>query len=209
MQVILFEHVDKLGMQGDVVNVANGHFRNYLGPHSIAVEATAVNLKRHESKRKKLQLEAERQRGVAEELATQISTIEMEFERRASENDRLYGSVQDHEILEVINSKGFTLERRQIIMREPLKEVGVFAIKIRLIGDVMAEVKVTVIAEGAAERAAEEARQAEERAAAKAARLAEAEAAGETTEDAEATTEEATEEAPVEVAAEEADQPEA
>lgn len=151
MQVILFENVEKLGMQGDVVSVADGHFRNYLGPRNIAVEASEYNLRRLEAKRKKLQLEAERQRGEAEQLAEQINQIALEYERRASENDRLYGSVQDHEILADINEKGFNLERRQILLPEPIKTLGEHTIRIRLIGDVTAEIKVTVNAEGAEE----------------------------------------------------------
>ncbi len=88
MQVILFENVERLGMQGDVVNVANGYYRNFLAPKGVAIEATDGNLRRLEAKRKKLQVEAEKQRNDAEAIAERMKDVKLEFIRRATHERR-------------------------------------------------------------------------------------------------------------------------
>ena len=98
MQVILFENIDRLGMKGDVVNVANGYYRNYLGPRSMAVEATPANLKRLEAKRRQLQAEAEKQRQEAEGFARQLAQAPIKFVRKSPDGEKLFGSVSAHEI---------------------------------------------------------------------------------------------------------------
>jgi large subunit ribosomal protein L9 len=150
MQVILFKNIERLGMQGDVVNVASGYFRNYLGPRGIALEATATNLGRLEIKRKKLHEEAQRQVNEAGDLAKRLSGVPIKFVMKATDNERLFGSVADHDILEKLNQAGFAIERRQIILREPIKTVGTHNVKIKLVGHVEGQVTVVVEAEGLA-----------------------------------------------------------
>lgn len=147
MQVILFENIDKLGMQGEVVNVADGFYRNFLGPQAKAVEATGHNLRRLEAKRKKLQVEAERQLGDARTVAARLEEVSLTYVRRAADNGKLYGSVQAHEIIESLTELGFAIERRQIVLKDALKTTGDHPVRIRVIGNVEATVKVLVEAE--------------------------------------------------------------
>jgi len=151
MQVILFENIDRLGMQGDVVNVANGYYRNFLGPRNLAVEASASNLKRLEAKRRKLKGEADKQRQEADGFSRQLAAARLHFVRKSSDGEKLFGSVHDHEIHEQLVEQGFNLDRRQILLREPLKTTGTHTVKIRLIGHLEAQVKVVIEAEAMAE----------------------------------------------------------
>jgi large subunit ribosomal protein L9 len=144
MQVILFENVDRLGMKGDVVNVADGYYRNFLGPRGVALEASDANLKRLESKRRKLKGEADRQRQEADGFSRQLAAARVHFIRKSPDGEKLFGSVHDHEIHEQLTAQGFNLERRQIVLREPLKTCGVHTVKIRLVGHLEAHVKVVI-----------------------------------------------------------------
>ena len=145
MQVILFQNIEKLGIQGDVVNVANGYYRNYL----IAVEASEGNLKRLELKRKRLHEEAERQMNAAEGVAEQLRKVELTYVMRANVEKKLFGSVQDHDIHEKLVEAGFDqIERRQIMLSEPIKVLGEHKVKVRLHSHVVAEIKVIVLPEG-------------------------------------------------------------
>lgn len=166
MQVILFQNIEKLGMQGEVVNVANGYYRNYLGPRGIAVAATTGNLKRLELKLKRLSEEASTQFSAAESVAANLSKVELTFVMRANEEKKLFGSVQDHDILAKLVEAGFDdLERRQIMMSEPIKILGEHTVKVKLHSHVAATLTVSVLpevdeaeeAEAAPEAPAEEA----------------------------------------------------
>lgn len=148
MQVILFQPIEKLGLQGDVVNVAPGYYRNYLGPRGIAIEATAGNLKRLELKRKKLKAEAEKQVAGAREFAGRLNGTALEFIMKATSGNRLFGSIHDHEIAEELKKQGFDISRRQVLLSEPLKTVGKHDVKIRLLGNVEAHIFVTITPEG-------------------------------------------------------------
>lgn len=149
MQVILFKNVERLGMQGDVVNVASGYFRNYLGPRGIAIEASESTLSRLEVKRKKMRAEAERQVGEASALAKQLKEVALKFVMKTTpDGSRLFGSVSAADIAEKLVALGYnTIERRQISLHEPIKNVGTQAVKIKMLGGVEAQVAVTVEAE--------------------------------------------------------------
>ena len=144
MQVVLFENIDKLGMQGDVVNVAKGYFRNYLGPRGVAVEASEANLKRLDAKRKKLMVAAEAQRGEAQTLSDRLAAAELNFKMKTIDGKKLFGSVHDREIVEQLVEQGFEIERRQVALVEPIKSVGVHDVRVKLVGQIEARVKVTV-----------------------------------------------------------------
>jgi large subunit ribosomal protein L9 len=180
MQVILFENIERLGMQGDVVNVAPGYYRNYLGPRGVAVEATARALSRLELKRKKLQAEAEKQLAGARDLSSRLNDVVLKFVMKATDGTKLFGSVSASEIVEQLKLQGHEVERRQIQLKDPIKLTGKYDIKVRMVGSVEAHVKVIVEAEGAAEA---EAKAAADKAAAEA-KAAEAKAAAEAPADA-------------------------
>ncbi len=156
MQVVLFENIDKLGMQGDVVNVAKGYFRNYLGPRGVAVEASEANLKRLDAKRKKLMIAAEAQRGEAQTLSDRLAAAELNFKMKTIDGKKLFGSVHDREIVELLVEQGFEIERRQVALVEPIKSVGTHDVRVKLVGQIEAHIKVTVEDEaGPAEEEAE------------------------------------------------------
>jgi large subunit ribosomal protein L9 len=144
MQVILFKNIERLGMQGDVVNVAPGYYRNYLGPHGIALEATQATLSRLETKRKKLRAEAEQQLGEADVLAKRLKEVQIKFVMKTIDDQKLFGSVQDHDIALKLAEAGFEIERRQIALHEPIKSTGTHQVKIKLLGHVEGQVTVIV-----------------------------------------------------------------
>lgn len=151
MQVILFRNIERVGMQGDIVNVAPGYFRNYLGPRGMAAEATEATLRRLELKRKKLQAQAEIQRNEARALAKRLAEVKLQFTRKATDQHKLFGSVNDHDVLEALTQAGFAFERRQILLHDPIKTTGVHMVRIRLEGNLIAEVAVKVDADVATE----------------------------------------------------------
>lgn len=151
MQVILFQNVERLGMQGDVVNVAAGYFRNYLGPRGIAVEASQGTLTRLEAKRAKMRAEAERQIGEAGAIARQLKDVQLKYVMKTTpDGTRLFGSVSAGDIADKLQAMGFkTVERRQIALHEPIKAVGAHTVKVKLLGSVESHVTVHVEAENA------------------------------------------------------------
>jgi large subunit ribosomal protein L9 len=147
MQVILFQNIDRLGMQGDVVSVANGYYRNYLGPREMAIEASANNLKRLEAKRSKLKEEADKQRQEAQGFAKRLAEARIHFVRKSPDGEKLFGSVHDHEIHEQLVAQGFNIERRQIVLNDPLKTTGTHDLRVKLVGNLEGHIKVTIEAE--------------------------------------------------------------
>ncbi len=144
MQVILFKTVEQLGMQGDVVNVAAGYYRNFLGPRGFAIEATEGNLRHSEAKRKKLKAEAEKQVQTAKAYADRLTGVKLEFTEKANPEGRLFGALHDREILDALKAQGFEIERRQILLKEPIKTVGQHTVRVRLLQGVETTVGVTV-----------------------------------------------------------------
>ena len=148
MEVILREHVDKLGRRGDVVKVADGYARNYLLPRKLALVATEGNRKQIERERTKLEAkEAEEKRG-AEALAERMANLEVTIARKVGETEALYGSVTSADIAAALAAKGFEIERRRLQLPEPLKQIGDFDVPVRLHRDLTVTVKVKVVPEG-------------------------------------------------------------
>jgi large subunit ribosomal protein L9 len=150
MKVILIEDLPKLGEVGDVCEVADGYARNYLIPQGLAIVATegalrqVENLKRQEARRR------ERIRGDAVAFKEQLDSLTLVFQAKVGETGRLYGSITSGDIAERIEElTGREVDRRKVVLDNPLKELGTFRIPIRLLPDVVAEV--TVVVEGEAE----------------------------------------------------------
>ena len=158
--VLLREDVDNLGARGEIVKVKAGYARNYLLPRKLAVEATASNVRQIEQERAALLRREARERASAEAQATQVRTLRLTFERRVGEHGILYGSVTSMDIAEALREKGYEIDRRRILLREPIKETGEFTVGVRLHREVTVELPVTVNGEGGAQtspRAADEA----------------------------------------------------
>jgi large subunit ribosomal protein L9 len=151
MEVILREHVDNLGRRGEVVKVADGYARNYLLPHKLALVATAGNKQRIERERARFDAGEAEEKKIAEAMAARLANVEVEIARKVGETDALYGSVTTSDIADALAAKGFDIDRRKVQLREPIKKLSELDVPIRLQRDVVATVKVKVVAEGAAE----------------------------------------------------------
>ena len=151
MEVILKEDVAKLGARGDVVKVAEGYGRNFLLPHKLAIEANAGNKKVVEQMKAASVRRSAKEKTQAEELAKQFEGLSVSFTRRSGEQDQLFGSVTSGDIADVLEKKGFSLDRRQIQLHEPLKSLGEFAVPVKLHKDVTAHLKVMIEKEATAE----------------------------------------------------------
>lgn len=147
MQVLLREDLDNLGHRGDVVRVAPGYARNYLLPKRLAMRVTPGNMKLIEQERKALQARGEREKHGAEDLARRIASVSCTIVKKVGENDVLYGSVTSQEIGQVLEKEGIEVDRRRILLDEPIKSLGVFSVPIKLHPEVTAELKVWVVRE--------------------------------------------------------------
>ena len=144
MEVILKEDVIKLGHRGDVVKVADGYGRNYLLPGKLAIEATAANKAVIEQMKGSAIRKSAKEKVEAEQLATQLSAVELVFERKVGEHDHLFGSVTSGDIAHELEEKGYTIDRRKISLEDPLKTIGEYHVPVKLHREVTSHVKVTV-----------------------------------------------------------------
>ena len=147
-KVLLREDVDDLGARGEIVRVRAGYARNYLLPRNLAVEATAGNVKGIEAERAALLKKEAKERATAESQSQQMSTLELEFKRKAGEQGHLYGSVTSMDLAEALKERGYEIDRHRIHMREPLKRLGDFVVPVRLHREVTIDLKVRVAPEG-------------------------------------------------------------
>ena len=144
MKVILKEDVKNLGEVGNVVVVANGYGRNYLIPKNFAIEASPKNLKLFEHEKKKILVKADNIKKSSKDLATRISSLKIEIEAKAGEEDKLFGSVTSTHIAEAILKQGIEVDKRKIILEEPIKRLGNFSALIKLNQGVTANVSLEV-----------------------------------------------------------------
>ncbi len=145
MEVILKETIDTLGIAGSEVTVAAGYGRNYLLPQGKAVLATKQNRRVMEQARAKLELQIAKERKLAEEMAQSIKDVVCVIKAKVHEETRLYGSVTTHDIKASLNAQNVMLERRSILLAEPIKEIGEYKVPIRLYKDVEPAITVQVI----------------------------------------------------------------
>jgi len=151
MEVILREHVDNLGNRGEIVKVADGYARNYLLPRKLALPATDSNKKHVERERRILEAREAQEKGQAEALASRLAAVEIAIARRVGEADQLYGSVTSADITEFLKEKGFEVDRRKIIMPEPLRTLGDHDVPLKLHREVTVPLKVRIVKDGSAE----------------------------------------------------------
>ena len=149
--VLLREDIDTLGARGEIFRVKAGYARNYLLPRKLAVEATASNVRQIEQERAALLKREARERATAEAQAAQMRSLQLNFERKVGEHGMLYGSVTSMDIAEALKEKGYEVDRRRILLREPIKETGEFTVNVRLHREVTLEIPITVIGEGGAQ----------------------------------------------------------
>ena len=145
MQVILKTNVEKLGREGDVVTVADGYARNYLVPRNLAIEATERNRRTLEHEDRMASARAAKEKRDAEKLATELASLSCTISVQAGENDRLFGSVTALDIAAALEEQDIQIDRRKIILDEPIKELGVFTVPAKIHPDVTADIKVWVV----------------------------------------------------------------
>ena len=145
MEVILREHVDKLGQRGEIVKVAAGYARNYLLPRKLALPVTDGNRKHVERERKILEAREAQEKGQAEGVASKLRAIEVTIGRKVGDTEQLYGSVTSADIADFLKTKGFDIDRRKLILPEPIKTLGDHDVPLKLHRDVTAVLKVRVV----------------------------------------------------------------
>jgi large subunit ribosomal protein L9 len=156
MEVILKEDVINLGHRGDVVKVADGYGRNFLLPRKLALQATQANKAVIEQMKTAAARRSASEKVQAEELATKLEPVVLSFTRKSGDAGHLFGSVTSADIAGELAAKGLEVDRRKIVLNEPLKSVGDFNVAIKLHREVTAHVKVKVLAEAGSEVAATE-----------------------------------------------------
>ena len=147
MDVILKEDVDKLGSRGDLVKVASGYARNFLLPQRLAVPASDSNKKIIEQERQAHLRKEAKLATEAGDLAKLMSSVTITISQKAGENDQLFGSVTSKDIAEALEKQGYTVERRKIVLDDPIKSLGEFKIPLRLHPEVTAEITLNVVKE--------------------------------------------------------------
>ena len=150
MEVILREHVDNLGKRGEIVKVADGYARNYLLPRKLALLATAGNKKHVERERKIMETREAEEKGAADAIAARLAAVDIRIARRVGDTEQLYGSVTAVDITEFLKAKGFEIDRRRLILPEPIKSLGEFDVPLKLHREVTVPLKVKVVKEGSA-----------------------------------------------------------
>jgi large subunit ribosomal protein L9 len=146
--VLLREDVDNLGGRGEIVKVKAGFARNFLLPQGLATLATKGNIKQIEQERAALLKKAALEKSTAEAQAAQMSSISLSFERKAGESGVLFGSVTSMDIADGLKAKGYEMDRRRIVLKEPIKELGEFNVPVKLHREVVIQVPVKVTPEG-------------------------------------------------------------
>lgn len=145
MEVILRQSVDNLGSPGEIVKVSKGFGRNYLLPRGIAYLATEGNKRRIAQERKRLEAAEEARRAAARETAAKLEQVSLTFAARVGEEGKLFGSVTAGDIAQQLHAQGLMIERKNIVLPEPIKALGVYRVPVRLHADVHPEIKVWVI----------------------------------------------------------------
>jgi len=147
MKVILTETIKSLGIIGTEVDVKPGYARNYLLPQKKAVHATEPNRRSLEQEKAKFELKLAKEKEVAEQMAKRLEGVTVQIPAKVSEENRLYGSVSEREIVDALSNLGIDLEKRMVLLPEPLKEVGTYTVPIRIYTEVEPEITVEVVPE--------------------------------------------------------------
>jgi large subunit ribosomal protein L9 len=147
MKVILRQNISTLGRIGDIITVKDGFARNYLIPRSIAYFASIKAIKALEVEKVLYEKRQAREKAVAEQLAVEFADLQISLSMKVGEEGKLYGSVTNILIASALNAKGYNIDKRSILIEEPIKTLGIFDVKVKLHQDVTAPLKVWVIGE--------------------------------------------------------------
>ena len=145
MEVILLKEHESLGEIGDIVKVKPGYARNFLFPKGIAVRSSKQNVALAKEQKKTLQKRADRESKANQELACELAKVEISIEVEVGEEDKMFGSVTNLDIHKALTEKDINIERQSILLDQPIKEVGVHCVSIKLSNGQKQEIKVYVI----------------------------------------------------------------
>ncbi len=147
MRVILKETIESLGIIGAEVNVAKGYARNYLLPQGKALLANPGNRSLMKQQRVRVELQIAKEKAFAEEMAAKLTGVTCTIAAKVSDEDRIYGSIGVRDILDALEKKGIGLEKRMVLLAEPIRTLGTFSVPIRVYKGVEPEIEVTVVPE--------------------------------------------------------------
>jgi large subunit ribosomal protein L9 len=147
MEIILQEDVTNLGAIGEVVKVRDGYGRNYLIPRGLAIEANRRNLRVLEHQKRLTAAKKEKDRQNAQGMSDRIAALSLTIQARAGEEDRLFGSVTNIDIEKALTAQGVTIDRRKIMLAEPIKQLGTYTVPVHLSSDVRGNITVYVVRE--------------------------------------------------------------
>ncbi len=148
--ILLREDIDNLGGRGEIVTVKSGYARNYLLPRGYAILATKGNIKQIEQEKAFLLKKAAQEKSTAEAQLEQMQSLSLNFERKAGESGTLFGSVTSMDIESALTEKGYEVDRRKIVLKTPIKEIGEYTVPVKLHREVTLELPITVSIEGEA-----------------------------------------------------------
>ncbi len=144
MKVILKENMDNLGHIGDIVKVAPGYARNYLIPKGFAIEATTKNAKALDHAKRQMEYKKNKVLEQAKQLAARIEGLPLNLVHQAGEEGKLFGSVTNMELAEQLKAQGIEIDRKKIVLAEPIKQVGEYAVGVKIHPEVTANLKVNI-----------------------------------------------------------------
>jgi large subunit ribosomal protein L9 len=147
MKLLLRQDYKPLGEAGEIVNVKPGYARNFLIPNGLAMLASDKNLKRYENEKKQMFWRQEKEKRQSEELAKTLENVSCTITVQVGEEDKMFGSVTSQNIAEALEAQGYSVDKRKIILEEPIKSLGIYSVPIKLHTDVEAKVKVWVVKE--------------------------------------------------------------
>jgi large subunit ribosomal protein L9 len=145
MKVILIEPVPSLGKAGDVVQVAVGYARNFLIPKKLALESTPANMQLLERQRESFLGKVGKEKKNAQDLADKIENLSFTLARPSGENEKLFGSVTSMDLQKLLAQQGIPVDRRKILLSNPIKNLGSQTIPVKLHPEVVAQMKITVV----------------------------------------------------------------
>lgn len=146
MKVILQENLENLGQIGDIVKVAPGYARNYLLPKGYAIEATEKNAKALEHAKRQLAYKKNKALESAKNLIAKLEALAVTLTHQAGEEGKLFGSVTNMEIAAFLKENGFDIDRKKIVLAEPIKQLGEYNVPVKIHPEIAASLKVTVSA---------------------------------------------------------------
>ena len=147
MKVILKETIESLGIIGSEVTVADGYARNYLLPQNKAVPATPQNRKMLEQDKAKFELQIAKEKKFAEEMSKRLEGVVCKIAAKVSEEDRLYGSVSTRDIVDALAGQGIEIEKKMVLLNEPIKNIGTYKVPIRVYKEVEPEITIEIVPE--------------------------------------------------------------